>query len=191
MTMMTRVLNRAIVLIMAAVTLTSCFKDEVQGTLFNIQVYSKNVSKDDPTKTLTELRAYAFNIEKNSNWTIESWEDALDGRIVNTDNGKVLTEIDVLGTWDQSAEYQLSLDLKAETVFMVVVDIENKIYATRRYDTPINWPVTNTILHIYACNKSGKATNWDMVNPFPDLERESLIGGNDEDDSDQSNEENE
>jgi hypothetical protein len=82
-----------------------------------------------------------------------------------------------VGTWDANAEYQITLDLKAETVFMVVVDPTNRVYATRLYDTPINWPVTNTQLHLYAWRKSGTATGWTVTNPFPDEERESLVSG--------------
>ena len=193
--MIRRILNIAIVLIATALSLTSCFKDEVQGTLFKIAVYSKNVETDDHTKTKTELYSYAFNIQKGSNWEVTTWQDALDGRITNKDNpSQSLTKRDVTGTFNAEEYYQVTLDLKGETVFMVIVDPTNEVYATRRYDTPINWPETKTELHLYAWRKSGTANGWDVVNPYPDKERESLIednNTNEESDQRESNEENE
>jgi hypothetical protein len=175
--MIRRVLNIAIVLIAAAVTLTSCFKDEVQGTLFKIAVYSKNVEEDDFTKTKTELQAYAFSVQKGSKWEVKTWEDALNKTITHKDNGTRLTEPDVIGTWNPDDYYQLTLDLRDEVMFMVVVDVENQVYATRLYETPMNWPETKTELHLYAYKKSGSANGWDMVNPFPEQDRDSLIEG--------------
>lgn len=168
---------RLTIFAIALIALTSCFKDEVQGTLFKIEIFSQNVSDDPITRTQTEILSYAFNVPKGSKWEVSSWEDAQVPCITNTDNGKRLTTPDVVGTWDANAEYQITLDLKAETVFMVVVDPTNRVYATRLYDTPINWPVTNTQLHLYAWRKSGTATGWTVTNPFPDEERESLVSG--------------
>lgn len=157
----------------------SCFKDEVQGTLLKIEVYSKNVKTDDPVKTTTELRSYAFNVKEGSKWEVATWEDALAHRITNITNPDYSSEqredYDVLGTFDAEAEYQVELDLRSEWVFMLVVDPTNEVYATRLYETPINLPVTPTSLHIYASNTSGSANGWDFVNPFPDKVRESLI----------------
>lgn len=173
--MIRRVLNIAVVLTIVALSLTSCFKEEVQGTLFKIAVYSKNVESDDFTKTKTELQAYAFSVPKGSKWEIKTWEDALNKTITHKDKGTILTDPAVIGTWNPDDYYQLTLDLRDEVMFMVVVDVENQIYATRLYETPMNWPETKTELHLYAYKKSGTANGWDMVNPFPEQDRESLV----------------
>ena len=172
-------LIKVLTLVVVMLGSMSCFKDEVQGTLLKIEVYSKNVKTDDPVKTTTELRSYAFNVKEGSKWEVTTWEDALAHRITNITNPDYSSEqredYDVLGTFDAEAEYQVELDLRSEWVFMLVVDPTNEVYATRLYETPINLPVTPTSLHIYASNTSGSANGWDFVNPFPDKVRESLI----------------
>jgi hypothetical protein len=155
--------------------LTACFKEENQGTLLKIAVYSQNVSSDPITKTTTEIDSYAFYVPEKSKWEVSSWEDALECRITNTERNEQLTAPDVIGTFDAGAEYQVELDIWSHTVFMVVVDRTNKIYATRLYDTPMNIPVTYAQLHLYAWRKSGSANGWTVTNPFPDEVRESLV----------------
>lgn len=180
---------RLTILILSLLSLTSCFKDENQGTLFKIEVFSQNVSSDPVTRTETEMLSYAFTVDKGSKWEVTSWDDAQVPCITNTENNKRLSEPEVIGTWDAESEYQISLDLKAETVFMVIVDPTNRIYATRLYDTPVNWPVTHTTLHLYAWRKSGTANGWTVTNPFPDEERESLVPKEDDDTVEQKNNE--
>ena len=176
-------------LIIAAMSLTSCFKDEIQGTLFKISVWSKNVEKDVETKTKTELRAYAFAVQKGSSWEVTTWEDALNHTITNKDKGTRLTEPDVIGVWNPEEYYQMTLDLRDEVMFMLIIDVENRIYATRLHETPINLHETFTELHLYAYKKSGKANNWDMINPFPDDVRESLIDNDNNESEEESDEE--
>lgn len=142
-----------------------CFKDEVQGTLFKIHVVSQETADGPLESCTTALRAYAFNTKKGEKWEVASWEDALAMRITNKNNtSRVLTEPDVIGTWDANSEYQLSLDLKARYTALVVVDVENKLYAYRDYETPMNWPETKTELHLYAWRKTGQANGWTVVN---------------------------
>lgn len=164
------------VAIVATLLLAGCFKDERQGTLFKIAVYSKNVDSDPVTKTTTEIESYAYHVGKGTKWEVKSWEDALELRVTNKeDSSKVLTEPDVVGTFDAEAEYQVSIGLWSQYVFMLVIDRTNKLYATRFYETPMNLPETLTQLHLYASRKSGAATGWDVINPFPDEPREPLV----------------
>ena len=156
--------------------LTACFKEENQGTLLKIAVYSQNVSSDPITKTTTEIDSYAFYVPEKSKWEVSSWEDALECRITNTERKEQRNTPDVIGTFDAEAEYQVELDMWSESVFMVVIDRTNRVYATRYYDTPMNIPVTYAQLHLYAWRKSGSANGWTVTNPFPDEERESLMG---------------
>ena len=168
-------LTKIFILATLLLSITACFKEENQGTLFKIAVYSQNVSSDPITKTTTEIDSYAFYVPEKSKWEVKSWEDALECRITNTERNEQRNNPDVIGTFSAEAEYQVELDLWSESVFMVVVDRTNKIFATRYYDTPMNIPVTYTQLHLYAWRKSGSANGWTVTNPFPDEERESLV----------------
>ena len=168
-------LTKIFILATLLLGLTACFKEENQGTLLKIAVYSQNVSSDPITKTTTEIDSYAFYVPEKSKWEVKSWEDALECRITNTERNEQRNNPEVIGTFSAEAEYQVELDLWSESVFMVVVDRTNKIFATRYYDTPMNIPVTYTQLHLYAWRKSGSANGWTVTNPFPDEQRESLV----------------
>ncbi|MBO5830690.1 MAG: hypothetical protein J6R01_03710 [Alistipes sp.] len=179
-----RYLTKILTILIVLLGLSSCFKDEKQGTLFRIAVYSQNVSSDPILKTTTELQAYAFYVDENSKWEVKTWEDALNATITNKDKSSVSrNNPDVIGTWNSEAEYQIEMGLWSHTVFMLVVDTVNKVYATRLYTTPMNLPITHTQLHLYAWRKSGSATGWDVVNPFPDEEREPLVPSDDNNDN--------
>lgn len=166
-----------LLVVAVAVAAISCFKDEVRGTVMRIAVYSQNVS-GDPLVKATDVESYAFAIGKADNWEVPTWQDALDRRIVNKERpAETLTAPEYVGTFDAEAEYQVELDVRAEVVLMVVVDKLNRVYAYRKYETPINLPEVFTQLHLYAWRKSGNVNGWTMVNPFPDEPRESLTGG--------------
>lgn len=162
--MMRYIANRVIISMVMLLSV-GCFKDEVQGTLFKIHVVSQEEADSELEDCTTELRAYAFNTKKGEKWEVASWDDALAMRITNKNNSsQVLTEPDVIGTWDPNSEYQLTLDLKARYMSLVVVDVENKLYAYRDYETPMNWPETKTELHLYAWRKTGQANGWTVIN---------------------------
>jgi hypothetical protein len=170
-----RNITKILVALVALVACVGCFKEEKQGTRMLIALYSQNVKDDPVMKTTSEIEAYAFWVPKGTKWEVKSWEDALECRITNTERKEQLTAPDVIGTFDAEAEYQVELDIWSHTVFMVVVDRTNKIYATRFYETPVNLPEVMAQLHHYAYKKSGNANGWDMVNPFPDEPREPLV----------------
>lgn len=174
-----RFTTRIFTFALLALAVQGCFKDERQGTLMRIAVFTQNVSGDELTKA-TDLEAYAFWVDANKDWTVASWQDALDKRITNAENSsEVLSTPSCIGVFDPAAEYQVTLDLTSVTAFMVVVDRANRMYAYREYETPINLPEVFTQLHIYAWRDSGTANGWNIINPFPDEERESLVPGND------------
>ncbi len=158
-----------------ALAAVSCFKDEVRGTVVRMAIYSQNVSGDALVKA-SDIESYAFAISKADDWEVPTWQDALDRRIVMKERpAESRTAPEYVGTFDAEAEYQVELDVRAEVVFMVVVDKLNRVYAYRKYETPINLPEVLTQLHLYAWRKSGNVNGWTMVNPFPDEPRESLI----------------
>lgn len=165
---------RYIAIVLIAIVATACFKDEKQGTLMRIAVYTQNTEEDTVIKA-TDLECYAFWVKKGSKWEVSTWEDALAHRITNTDRpAEQLSEPDEMGDFDPEAEYQVALELWSEHTFAVIVDKANKVYAYRLYETPINLPEVLTQLHIYAWRKSGSANGWTYINPFPDEAREPV-----------------
>jgi hypothetical protein len=176
-----RFLVNILALLAITVVTTGCFKDEKQGTTMHIALYSQNVAGDPVVKTTSEVEAYAFWIEKNSDWSVASWEDALDRRITNTKTpSQQLSTPDVVGVYTPEAEYQLSIELWTRCAFIVVVDKTNEVYAYRKYETPMNLANTYVQLHLYASRNSGNANGWNSINPFPDKVRESLVGTDEE-----------
>ena len=152
--------------------------------MFKIEVTSKNVESDPQTHCTSDLVAYAFNVGKGQKWKVASWEDAVDMRITNVDRpSEVLEGPNVIGTYDPEAKYQICLDLKAKYTALVVVDLTNKLYAYRDYETPLNLSETLTQLHLYAYSKSGSTNGWTFVNPFPDESREPLVPVEDEEET--------
>ncbi len=174
-------ITKILILLVALVAYTGCFKDEKQGTRLRIELSSQNVEDDPILKTTSDVEGYAFYVPKGTNWEVKTWEDALDRRITNSDKpAEVLTEPDVMATYDIEADYQLTFELWSHFTFLVVVDKTNRIYATRLYETPMNLPETFAHLHLYAWRKSGTANGWDVTNPFPDEDREPLVPTEDE-----------
>ena len=169
-------ITKILILLVALVACTGCFKDETQGTRLRIELSSQNVEDDPILKTTSDVEGYAFYVPKGTKWEVKTWEDALDRRITNSDKpAEVLTEPDVMATYDIEADYQLTFELWSHFTFLVVVDKTNRIYATRLYETPMNLPETYAHLHLYAWRKSGTANGWDVTNPFPDEDREPLV----------------
>lgn len=169
-------ITKILILLAALVACTGCFKDEKQGTRLRIELSSQNVEDDPILKTTSDVEGYAFYVPKGTKWEVKTWEDALDRRIINSDKpAEVLTEPDVMATYDTEADYQLTFELWSHFTFLVVVDKTNRIYATRLYETPMNLPETFAHLHLYAWRKSGTANGWDVTNPFPEEDREPLV----------------
>lgn len=185
-----RRLTKIVAILVALVAMVGCFKEEKQGTRLRVALYAQNVATDPIQKTTHDIEAYAFHVEKGSKWEVSTWEDALNHIITNKENTNIsLSQPDVLGNYDPEAEYQLTMELWSQYVFMVIVDKTNMIYATRFYETPVNLPEVMAQLHLYAHKKSGTANGWDMTNPFPDMEREPLVPVEDEEiDEESSNE---
>lgn len=164
---------RYLAIALIAITAVACFKDEKQGTLMRIAVYSQETADSDIVPA-TDLESYAFWVKKGSKWEVSSWEDALAKRITNTERpAEQLTEPDEIGDFDPEAEYQVTLELWAESTFIVIIDKANRLYATRQYDTPINLPELPIQLHMYAWRKTGTANGWNVINPFYEEESES------------------
>lgn len=171
-----RKLTKIVAILVALVAMVGCFQEEKQGTRLRVALYAQNVATDPILKVEHDIEAYAFYVEKGSKWEVSTWEDALNHVITNKDMTSIsLTQPNVYGYYDPTAEYQLTLELWSQYTFIVVVDKSNKIYATRFYETPVNLPEVMAQLHLYAYKKSGNANGWDMVNPFPDEPREPLV----------------
>lgn len=174
--MIMRHITKIFILLTALIACVGCFKEEKQGTRMRIALYSQNVEEDPILRTTSDIEGYAFWVGKGTNWEVKTWEDALERRVTNIDKpSEVLTQPDVVASYDVDAEYQLNFELWTTYAFLVVVDKTNRIYATRFYETPMNLPEVTTQLHLYAWRKTGKSCGWDVTNPFPDDEREPLV----------------
>ena len=66
---------RYLIIALIAITAVACFKDEKQGTLMRIAVYSQETADSDIVPA-TDLESYAFWVKKGSKWKVSSWEDA-------------------------------------------------------------------------------------------------------------------
>ena len=174
-------ITKILILLVALVACTGCFKDEKQGTRLRIELSSQNVADAPILKTTSDVEGYAFYVPKGTKWEVKTWEDALDRRITNSVKpAEVLTEPDVMATYDIEADYQLTIELWSHFTFLVGVDKTNRIYATRLYETPMNLPETFAPLLLNAWRMSGTANVWDVTYPFPDEDREPLVPTEDE-----------
>ena len=174
--MIMKYITKILTLLIVLIACTGCFKEEKQGTRMRIALYSQNVEKDPIMKTTSDIEGYAFWVGKGTSWEVSSWEDALARRITNVNKpSEVLTEPNVMATYDPMADYQLTFELWSTYTFLVVVDKTNRIYATRVYETPMNLPEVTVQLHLYAWRKSGAANGWTVTNPVPEEKREPLV----------------
>ena len=152
-------------LLAVAFVLHGCFKETVDYTRFHLAIYEQVDGEG------------AYFAVDTTNWYIASWEDAVAHRITNKTTGEVMDEPAEVGEFNSSDEYQATILVNSPISMLVVVNPELKLYAYRKYETPINLPEVFTQLHLYAWRKSGNVNGWTMVNPFPDEPRESLTGG--------------
>ena len=154
----------AIVLIFAGATLSGCFKQLVAYTVLNVAIYEQT-EQEGPTPRAADILSYAYYVD-TVDWRIASWEDALAGRITNKLTGEVLSTPDVLGDFNSTADFQMSIELNQKISMVVAVDPELKVYAYRKYELPINLDRVNAKLYLSNWKRSHTNSGWWVVNPF-------------------------
>ena len=151
-------------LLAIAFALAGCFKDVVDYTSYNTAVYSQQESNGEITLA-QNIEAYAFYVD-TTEWRIASYEDAVAHRITHKESGKTLEEPDVVGTYDALSAFPSSLLLKAPTSMLVIVNYDLKLYAYRKFILPENLPKVDTKLYMLGWHRSGKTSDWMVVNQF-------------------------
>lgn len=150
--------------IFGGLLLHGCFKDVVTYTDYNIAVYDQSASDGQITPSL-EVETYAYYVD-TTEWCIRSYDDAVARRITNKTTGTVLTEPDVLGTFDASLAYPASVRLEQPVSMLVVVNPTLRLYAYRKYELPVNLASVDTKLYMASWRASHPSSGWRVVNDF-------------------------
>ena len=158
-------------LIFGALFMHGCFKDVVAYTDYNIAVYDQSVADGQITPS-PEVETYAYYVD-TTEWSIRSYDDAVARRITNKTTGAVLTEPDVLGTFDTSLAYPASVRLEQPISMLVVVNPTLRLYAYRKYELPINLASVDTKLYMTSWRASHSSSGWRVVNDFYATEDEN------------------
>lgn len=148
-----------------------CFKDVVAYTDYNIAVYDQSVADGQITPS-PSVETYAYYVD-TTEWCIRSYDDAVARRITNKTTGAVLTEPDVLGTFDASLAYPASVRLEQPISMLVVVNPTLRLYAYRKYELPINLASVDTKLYMTSWRASHSSSGWRVVNDFYATEDEN------------------
>ena len=165
---MKRAISIAIVLMVAVATLSGCFKQVVAYTVLGVAIYEQT-EQDGPTPRAKDIISYAYYVD-TVDWRIASWEDALVGRITNKTTGEVLSAPDVLGEFNSTADYQMTIELNQKISMVVAVNPEMRMYAYRKYELPVNLDRVNAKLYMSSWKRSHTNSGWWVVNPFFGME---------------------
>ena len=149
---------------LAASLMWGCFKDVVDYTFYNTATYEQ-LSNDGPYLHSTDVECYAYWVD-TTEWTIRSWEDAVERRITNKTTGETLSTPDAMGSFNPAELYQSSVRLDSSTSMIVLLCPQTKIYAYRKYVLPENLEQVLTKLYIAAWRPSHNASGWRVVNEF-------------------------
>ncbi|MBR5877806.1 MAG: hypothetical protein IKZ11_04510 [Alistipes sp.] len=158
-----------ITLVALGLALSSCFKDTVEYTRFNLSVQEQN-QKDGEYYPSDDVEAYAYYAD-TAVWSIDSYEAALERRLTNKKSGQTLSKPDVEAQAVADEKYPLMLELRQEKCLMVVVDPVHRIYATRYYLKPENLADVYARLYIATWRQSMNSSGWRVVNQFYEAEK--------------------
>lgn len=161
---MKRFFRNTTLLLAAALTLHSCFKDTVNYTRFNLAVYDQ-IDSDAAFNHAEEIDSYAFYAD-TTEWYIASWDDAVAHRITNKTTGQTLDVPDVVGEFNPDEQYQTTLQVEQPVSMLVVVNPELKLYAYRKYELPENLPDIYAKLYMAAWRPTHNSSGWIVVNRF-------------------------
>lgn len=161
---MKNVLTTLLVMLAATIALSGCFKQLVAYTRLNVAIYEQ-YEQEGPTPKAKDIFSYAYYVD-TVDWRIASWEDALAGRITHKTTGEVRTTPDVLGEFNSSADYQVSIALNQKISMVVAVDPDVKVYAYRKFELPINLEHVDAKLYLATWKRNHANSGWWVVNPF-------------------------
>ena len=161
---MKRVCKHIALTLFGALLLHGCFKDVITYTDYNIAVYDQSVA-DGQIVPSPAVETYAYYVD-TTEWSVLSYEDALERRITNKTTGEVKSQPDVEGTFDAALAYPASIRLEQPISMMVLVNPALRLYAYRKYELPENLPSVDTKLYMASWRKSHSSSGWFIRNDF-------------------------
>lgn len=153
-----------ITIVALAMSLSSCFKETVDYTRFNLMVQEQNI-KDGEFAPASHLESYVYYAD-TTYWRIADYEAAVECRLTNKKTGEQRTQPDVVASAGLDEAYPISLELREQMCLMVIVDREHKIYALRQYKKPENLADVYTKLYIATWRPTHSASGWSVINEF-------------------------
>ena len=126
---------KIIVLVAVAVATTSCFKKVTMDCRYHVRPYYQAESGGVAVQGEGTI-AYAFAAD-TSQWTIATYDDALNGVLTSKTSGEKRT--DAMDRAEQS-DSTVVLQLTATPATIVVVDTVNKLFGWRMTDVVENLP---------------------------------------------------
>ena len=154
----------AVAAAVVAVAATGCFKSVVAYTRYTMAIYNQTEESGAYSRA-REIESYAFYVD-TTEWRVASYEDALNRTITNKTTGEQLSVPDVLGEFNSSKEYSMSMVLQQEISMIVVVNPELKLYAYRSYELPVNLESVLTKLYMCSWRRTYSSSGWVVVNQF-------------------------
>lgn len=140
-------------MVVAALVVTSCFKDEEYNSDLIIK-NSATASSDGDTVPLSGVEIYAFSpfetlIDDKSDeaYEVTSYEDAVAGILTNSVTGEsksysaTSTAVPFSGSYS-GYEDALLLNVQGERVFIIAIDTVNQDYAYANYSVGLNLATT-------------------------------------------------
>lgn len=154
----------AVAVAVVAVAATGCFKSVVAYTRYTMAIYNQTEESGAYSRA-RDIESYAFYVD-TTEWRVASYEDALNRTITNKTTGEQLSVPDVLGEFNSSKEYSMSMVLQQEISMIVVVNPEPKLYAYRSYELPVNLESVQTKLYMCSWRRTYTSSGWVVVNQF-------------------------
>ena len=154
----------AVAAAVVAVAATGCFKSVVAYTRYTMAIYNQTEESGAYSRA-RDIESYAFYVD-TTEWRVASYEDALNRTITNKTTGEQLSVPDVLGEFNSSKEYSMSMVLQQEISMIVVVNPELKLYAYRSYELPVNLESVLTKLYMCSWRRTYTSSGWVVVNQF-------------------------
>lgn len=180
----TRTISRAAcasAAVVAALMLCGCFKKVTTDTTAVIKTLLQETSGGENTP-LTGVTAYAY-FPGSENWTVNSYEDAVNRVITSTEDGSQRDVPDAEGVPYEKYESgnYTSLWLNASPAMIVVVDPQSEMYAYMfRYLTAENLPETflTLIFHTWKTEPYKEGSKEGQIwNVFPPVAGTGEEGG--------------